>query len=68
MERRTVAVSGMSCTRCEETTERALGRLDGVRRVEADHEAGTVELVAGDEVTTGEIHAAIEQAGFDSTG
>jgi len=41
----------------------ALNTLDGVSRAEAD----TVEVVADDSVTDDDIHAAIEQAGYEVT-
>jgi len=37
-----IPVTGMSCQSCEMTIERALGELDGVYRVKADHEKSTV--------------------------
>jgi len=65
MERETIAVSGLSCTGCEQNVENALRAVEGVTRVEADHETDTVEVVAGDDVTDEEIGAAIEGAGYD---
>jgi copper chaperone len=42
-------VTGMGCGGCESKVEGALGALDGVESVKADHETGTVELsVAAD--------------------
>jgi copper chaperone len=65
MERETIAVSGLSCTGCEQNVENALRAVEGVTRVEADHETDTVEVVADDDVTDEEIGAAIEGAGYD---
>jgi len=55
----------MSCSGCEQNVESALQKLDGVTRVESDHEADTVEVVADESVADDDIHAAIEQAGYD---
>ena len=66
MERKTISVAGMSCNGCEQNVESALQKLDGVARVEGDHEADTVEVVV-DDVADDDIHAAIEQAGYDVT-
>lgn len=66
MQRETVSVSGMACGGCEENVENALTTLDGVTRVDADHEADTVEVVVDDEVRSDALHAAIEQAGYDA--
>ena len=65
MERETIPVSGMSCNGCEQNVENALRKLDGVTRVEADHEADTVEVVADDKVGDGDLHDVVEQAGYD---
>jgi copper chaperone len=65
MERKTIAVTGMSCNGCEQNVETALRNLDGVNRVEADHDADTVDVVLEDEVSDDEVNAAIEQAGYD---
>lgn len=65
MKRETIAVSGMSCTGCEQNVENALGTLDGVTRVEADHEGDAVEVVVEDDVPEEELQSTIEQAGFD---
>jgi len=65
MERRTITVSGMTCDGCERNVRNALQHIEGVSRVEADHEAGTVEFVADDGVDDDDIEAAIENAGYD---
>lgn len=57
----------MSCTGCEQNVENALQNLKGVRRVEADHGNGSVEVVVDDEVADDDLHAAVEQAGYDVT-
>ena len=65
MKRGTVSVIGMSYAGCEQTVETALENLDGVRRVEADHEGGTGDVVVEDDVEDDELAAAIERAGYD---
>jgi len=68
MERKTLAVTGMSCNGCEQNVESALQSLDGVSRVEADHEADTVGVVVDDAVTDDDLTTAIEGAGYDVAG
>ena len=65
MERKTISVTGMSCNGCEQNVETALRNLDGVNRVEADHEADTVEVVLEEGASNDDVNAAIEQAGYD---
>lgn len=64
MERYEVTVEGMSCTGCEERVTNAAKRVEGVRRVTADHETDTVEITA-DEGTEDEVRQAIHDAGYD---
>ena len=68
MERKTISVTGMSCNGCEQTVENTLQIIEGVTRVDADHDGGTVELVVEDDVADDDIEAAIEDAGYDVTG
>lgn len=65
MSRKTISVTGMSCTGCEQNVENALEAVAGVSHVEADHESDTVEVDVTDDAADEDIHAAIEQAGYD---
>lgn len=65
MERRTLTVTGMSCSGCEQNVENALRTLDGVSRAEADHESDAVEVVVGGDTSSGDIATAIRDAGYD---
>ncbi|MFA5564694.1 MAG: heavy-metal-associated domain-containing protein [Acidimicrobiia bacterium] len=42
MSRLQITVTGMSCTGCESRIATSLSRLDGVRKVDADHRSGSV--------------------------
>jgi len=68
MQRKTISVTGMSCNGCEQTVGNAPKTIDGVTRVDADHEGDTVEIVVEETVTDDDLHAAIEQAGYDVAG
>ena len=67
MNRQTIAVRGMSCDGCERNVENALRTVEGVTRVDADHEGDTVEVVAEDDVGDEDIETAVEGAGYDVT-
>jgi copper chaperone len=43
-ERKIIQVEGMACGGCEQSIQNAVGRLDGVERVQADHTTGRVEV------------------------
>ena len=64
MKRYRLQVEGMSCTGCEERVTNAAQRVDGIRRVDADHETNTVEI-AGEEDTEDPVRQAIRDAGYD---
>ncbi|MFC7155836.1 heavy-metal-associated domain-containing protein [Halomarina halobia] len=66
MEQYGFTVEGMSCNGCEERVTNAAKRVEGVRRVNADHETGTVEITA-DEDTEDDVRRAVHDAGYDIT-
>lgn len=59
-------VKGMSCTGCEQRISRVLERIEGVRRVEADHVSGRVRVRVGPGLTDRNLLAErIETVGYD---
>lgn len=64
MERYEFQVEGMSCTGCEERVTNAVKRVEGVQRVNADHETGTVEITANED-TKDAVRTSIHDAGYD---
>lgn len=64
-EERTITVDGMTCTGCEESIQRAVGRLGGIEFVQADHRAGTVAVRYEAEATDQDaISERIREAGY----
>lgn len=68
MDRRTLTVTGMSCDGCEKNVENSLLALAGVNRADADHEADTVEVVAGETVSDDDLATAVRDAGYEAGG
>ena len=64
MERYEFHVDGMSCTGCEERVTNAAKQVEGVQRVDANHETGTVEITT-EEDTEKSVRQAIHDAGYD---
>lgn len=58
-------VSGMACDGCEQNVENAVGEVDGVTSVSADHERGAIEVVADGEPDEDAIRSAVENAGYE---
>jgi len=54
----------MSCNGCEQAIETALDDVPGVRKIDADHEADTAEVVLdnGEDPDLGDV---IHRAGYD---
>lgn len=63
MDQYELSVPDMACGGCEETVESAAKDVEGVQRVEADHETGTVSVTA--ETSADAVRDAIEQSGYD---
>ncbi len=61
----TLDVTGMSCNGCEQNVVNALESTDGVESAEADHEAGTVDVVLEDDVDDQKLENAVDQAGYE---
>ncbi len=58
-------VKGMTCTGCEERIQGAVGDVEGIAAVDADHQGGTVSVTLERENTaTNEIRAAINGLGY----
>jgi copper chaperone len=66
METTTLKIGGMTCGGCVAAVERVLGALDGVQRAEVSlaESSATVQYDAA-RVQPADLHAAIEDAGYD---
>lgn len=58
-------VEGMMCAGCENRVKSALGEIEGVAEVIANHENGTVVVKTTKEVKREELAEIIENLGFD---
>ena len=62
-------VSGMSCGGCSASIGRALSRLDGIEKAEADHEEGTADVIFNEkEISKNKIIETIENLGYKVEG
>ncbi len=66
IQQATIRVRRIHCTGCERRIEQAVGHLDGVRQVKADHRNGEVRVVLDDTLTSdAAIRSSITRAGFE---
>ncbi len=58
-------VKGMTCTGCEKRIQGAVGEIEGVEAVAADHQGGTVSVILDlEDTATDEVRAAIDGLGY----
>ncbi len=60
-----IKVNGMMCAGCENRVQNAINLLVGISNVTANHEEGTVKILAQENVSLDDIKGAIEDLGFD---
>jgi copper chaperone CopZ len=58
---------GMSCSHCAQAVEKAVKRVDGVRKVKVSLEEGTALITARDGVDTAAIVRAVREAGYEAS-
>jgi copper chaperone CopZ len=65
-EDRTFQVPGMHCTGCESRLKTVLGRVEGVVKADANHEAGEVRIrYDSSRVSDEDIRERIRAAGYE---
>ena len=60
-----INVKGMVCGGCENRVKNALGAIEGVESVEADHNTGVVKVVSSDNVSVEAMEERITDIGFE---
>ena len=66
--RETVQIDGMMCAHCEKRIQDAIGALDGVLEVSADHTAGKAKVALSRDVDAARIEKAVTDAGYTYKG
>lgn len=68
METYQFSVQGMTCGGCVGSVQRAIGKLDGVERVDVVLQPGSAKVVADPvKVTAAQIHCMLARLGFVAT-
>lgn len=60
-----IKVDGMVCGGCENRVKNAVGSIEGVTDVTADHTTGIVVVTSSDNVLENVVKEKIEDLGFD---
>lgn len=58
-------IEGMECTGCERRIQNAVSSISGVEEVKANHENGTVKVIATDSIDVEKIKDKISNLGFE---
>lgn len=65
MEVQTFSVAGMTCGHCQQAVTTELSKLAGVTDVRVDLAAGTATVTSNESLATGDVAAAIDEAGYE---
>jgi len=65
MEKIEIKVNGMVCEGCENRVKNALGTIEGVDKVEANHNTGIVTIIIKKEVQRLAIEEKLDDLGFE---
>lgn len=60
-----ISVKGMSCGHCVTSVTDEVNKLDGVTGVDVDLATGTVQVTSDALLDEAELHAAIDEAGYE---
>jgi len=58
-------VKGMMCNACENRVKNAVGDIEGIESVEADHTKGKVTVTCNDSIESKIVEETIEDIGFE---
>lgn len=61
-------VNGMMCGGCENRVKNAVGNIEGVENVTADHTTGNVVVTANENVSKEAIKETLEDVGYEVIG
>jgi len=65
VEEKTIKVSGMTCSKCSRTVEKAVKKVEGVLEANADYKSGVCKVKMKPGTDVQKILAAIKEAGYE---
>lgn len=64
MQKQTIKLSGLTCPACKKVTEKRLGGIEGVTKVEVAIDSGIAAIDANKEITILEIKEALKDTPY----
>ncbi len=64
MQKQTIKLSGLTCPACKKVTEKRLGGIEGVTKVEVTLDSGIAAIDANKEITILEIKEALKDTPY----
>lgn len=68
MYRLTIKLSGLTCPACKKLTEKRIGRLDGVSKVDVTVDSGIATIDAVRKITASEIKSVLKDTHYQVIG
>ena len=65
MKETIINVKGMVCGGCENRVKNALFAIDGIEKVEANHETGIIKVLSNENIEKEVMENTIEDIGFE---
>lgn len=65
MQELVIKVDGMACSGCENRIQNAVGQIEGVEKVIANHKNGTVIVTLNQDINQDLVKEKIEEIGFE---
>lgn len=62
--KQTITLTGLTCPACKKITEKRIGGLDGVTKVETTIDTGSVTIIASREISAQEINNVLKDTPY----
>lgn len=63
----TYAVTGMTCSHCENSVRDEVTKLDGVTAIDVSAASGSLVITSATEIDDATVRAAVDEAGYSAT-
>lgn len=63
----TYAVTGMTCSHCENSVRDEVAKLDGVTAIDVSAASGSLVITSATEIDDATVRTAVDEAGYSAT-